>query len=276
MDTTITDIWEKYWLQIETLKRQLNNSKAIQVNSETVRNATRDLVQSYFRSVRPELKTLGLSDESLLLLDRPSQVLLRLSSGRNRRTSYKKELRAITIARSPLGIEREELFSISAGAGNHSSISAVEIQILETLRKIISSAAVSYEQALNDLHGPDRLSYRGTATELREALREVLDHLAPDEEVSNSDGFKLEPNAQKPTMKQKARFILSARGVPKNSMSSPQDAIQRIEDSSASLARSIYARSSISTHVATTKGEVMTMKMYVDTVFSELLQIHGR
>src|SRR5690606_15137466 len=107
------------------------------------------------------------------------------------------------------------------------------------------------------------------------ALREVLDHLAPDADVIKSDGFKLEKNTQRPTMKQKARFILKARGASKNALSSPQDAVQRIEDSAASLARSIYTRSSISTHAATSKGEVMTMKMYIDTVLSELLQVHG-
>lgn len=275
MDKTVTDVWENYWLAVDALKKQLSKSKAIQVNSESVRALIRDLVQSYFRAVRPELQSLGVSDESLLLLDRPSQELLRLAGGRNRRTSYRKELRTITMARSPLEIEREELFSLSAGAGSHSSISPVESLILDTLRKLIPTAAASYEQALNDLYGSERISYRGTATELREALREVLDHLAPDNDVSKADGFKLEKNTQKPTMKQKARFILRARGVTKNSLSSPQDAVQRIEDSAASLARSTYTRSSISTHVATTRGEVMTMKMYVDTVLSELLQIHG-
>lgn len=275
MDSTTTNAWENYWLLVESLKKLLNSSKAVQVNSKSVRVETRDLVQNYFRLVRPELKAIGIIDGSLLLLDGPCQELLRLAGGRNRRTSYKKELRTLTKARSPLEIEREELFSISAAPTGHATISPIETLIVDTARKIIPSAAISYEQALNDLYGPDRISYRGTATELREALREVLDHLAPDSEVSKSDGFKLEKNAQRPTMKQKARFILKARGVSKNSLASPQDAVQRIEESAASLARSTYTRSSISTHVATTKSEVLTMKMYVDTVLSELLQVHG-
>jgi len=136
MDKTVTDVWENYWLAVDALKKQLSKSKAIQVNSESVRALIRDLVQSYFRAVRPELQSLGVSDESLLLLDRPSQELLRLAGGRNRRTSYRKELRTITMARSPLEIEREELFSLSAGAGSHSSISPVESLILDTLRKL--------------------------------------------------------------------------------------------------------------------------------------------
>ena len=272
---TITEIWEGFWLSVDSLKKELNKSKAIQVNSESVRSLTRDLVQSYFRTVRPELRELGICDESLLLLDKPSQELLRLASGRNRRTSYKKELRTITMSRPPLEIEREELFSMAANTRNHSVVSPVESLILGTLHKLIPSAAISYEQAINDLYGVERISYRGTATELREALREVLDHLAPDTDVIKSDGFKLEKNTQRPTMKQKARFILKARGISKNSLASPQDAVQRIEDSVASLARSTYTRSSISTHSATAKGEVMTIKMYVDTVLSELLQVHG-
>ena len=152
--------------------------------------------------------------------------------------------------------------------------SGVETQILTTLRKLLPSAGLSYEQALRDLRGAPKLSYRGTAVELREALREVLDHLAPDADVMRSPGFKLEKDAARPTMKQKAHFILKARGAVSGALATPRDAIQRVEDASASLARSVYTRGSVSTHVATTREEVLTMKPYVDGVLAELLQVH--
>ena len=152
--------------------------------------------------------------------------------------------------------------------------SGVETQILTTLHKLVPSAGLSYEQALRDLRGAPRISYRGTAVELREALREVLDHLAPDADVMRSPGFKLEKDMTRPTMKQKAQFILKARGAVSGAISTPKDAIQRVEDASASLARSVYTRGSVSTHVATTREEVLTMKPYVDGVLAELLQLH--
>jgi hypothetical protein len=75
-------------------------------------------------------------------------------------------------------------------------------------------------------------------------------------------------------MKQKAQFILRARGTASGALSTPKDAIQRVEDASASLARSVYTRGSVSTHVATTREEVLNMKPYVEGVLAELLQIH--
>ena len=44
-----------------------------------------------------------------------------------------------------------------------------------------------------------RISYRGTAAELREVLRELLDHLAPDADVLKS-GIRLEAGQTTPTM----------------------------------------------------------------------------
>jgi 2-polyprenyl-6-methoxyphenol hydroxylase-like FAD-dependent oxidoreductase len=46
---------------------------------------------------------------------------------------------------------------------------------------------------------------------MREALRETLDALAPDTEVEKMPGYRLEPSAQRPSMRQKARFILKNR-----------------------------------------------------------------
>jgi hypothetical protein len=102
----------------------------------------------------------------------------------------------------------------------------------------------------------------------------VLDHLAPDKEVITQQGFKLEEGQKKPTMKQKARFILRARGQSSTGARVPEDAISTVEERFAGLARSVYERSSISSHVTTSKSEVSQIKMYVDTVLAELLEIH--
>ncbi|MCF7982345.1 MAG: hypothetical protein K9K86_10195 [Pseudomonadales bacterium] len=53
----------------------------------------------------------------------------------------------------------------------------------------------------------------------------------------------------------------------------PRDTVQVIEERVGALARSVYTRSSISTHVGTTKQEVQQVKAYVDVVLSELLEI---
>ncbi|HET6204502.1 MAG TPA: hypothetical protein VFI25_17055 [Planctomycetota bacterium] len=267
--------WNAYWRKAESTRSTLGRTKSVNVNKEALRTEVRELVQEYFRSLRPILVKLGLKDAVLAGLDGPAQELLRLATGRNARASYLRSFRALHHARVAAETERELKLG-HAAAGPHVDMvtSGVETQILTTLRNLLPSAGLSYEQALRDLRGAPRLSYRGTSVEFREALREVLDHLAPDADVMRSPGFKLERDAARPTMKQKAQFILKARGVVSGALATPKDAIQRVEDASASLARSVYTRGSVSTHVATTREEVLTMKPYVDGVLAELLQVH--
>ncbi len=267
--------WNAYWRKAEATLSTVGRTKSVNINKEVLRNEVRELVQDYFRSLRPTLTGLGVNDDALARLDSPAQELLRLTTGRNPRASYLQSLRAFHRARVAVESERELKMGQAATRPRVDFVTTgVETQILGTLHKLIPSAALSYEQALRDLRAAPRLSYRGTAVELREALREVLDHLAPDADVMRSAGFKLEKDTTRPTMKQKAQFILKARGVPSGALSTPKDAIQRVEDASASLARSVYTRGSVSTHVATTREEVLTIKPYVDGVLAELLQVH--
>jgi hypothetical protein len=178
--------------------------KSVNLNREAVRTEVRELVQDYFRSVRPTLVKLGVSDNALADLDGPAQELLRLAAGLNARASYVRSFRALHRARVAVETERElKLGEATTLPRSDLITSGVEVQILTTLRSLVPSAGQSYEQALLDLQSASRLSYRGTAVELREALREVLDHLAPDADVMASPGFKLERDATRPTMKQK-------------------------------------------------------------------------
>jgi hypothetical protein len=66
-----------------------------------------------------------------------------------------------------------------------------EKKIIGMLEALVPSAARSYEQAILDLKDDSRVSFRGPALELREALREILDHLAPDSEVTAAPGYVL-------------------------------------------------------------------------------------
>lgn len=117
-----------------------------------------------------------------------------------------------------------------------------------------------------DLAEGDRISYRGTAVELWGTLRKVLDHLAPDSEVTKEEGFQLEADKTRPTMKQKMRFILRSRGLGRTAAGTSEVTAERVEATTATLARSAYERGSLSTHVATSKGKVQQIKLYVDSV----------
>ncbi len=101
----------------------------------------------------------------------------------------------------------------------------------------------------------------------------MLDKLAPDDAVKKAPGFSLEKGRTDPTMKQKARFILKAREAPEGARDSTETAVQRVEEATAAMARSVYSRGSLSAHVTTTRDEVTQLKRYVETVLGDLLQV---
>jgi hypothetical protein len=144
----------------------------------------------------------------------------------------------------------------------------------ETPRSLISrTAAACYRQGISDLVGADRVSYRGTAAELRESLRETLDHLAPDAEVEQQRWYKPEDRQTRPTMKRKARYILTSRGRNRTQMTSAEKLLGLIEELSGEVMRAVYNRASLATHVHQSKNEVRQIKRYVDTVLFDLLEI---
>ncbi len=148
--------------------------------------------------------------------------------------------------------------------------------IVDTLSAILPAAAASYEQCLLDLGGPSRRSYRGVAHEMREALRETLDHLAPDADVMAEANFKLEKATTRPTQRQKALYVLRKRRLSREAMRAPELAVSMVEELGAAIARSAYTRGSMSAHGFTSAQEVRQLKMYVDAVLAELLEIHAQ
>jgi hypothetical protein len=271
------DAWESVGRKTVALRNALAKCRSVNVNTTSLKSQAKELVQFYFRRARPTLLPIGFSDESLGAIDGEMQEVLRLSNGNNRKSYYTDRLKRIESERTAIDSQREVLLSrraVAAATVVPVARSTVEQAILATLQQVVPTAALSYEQGCRDLANGNRISFRGVASEFRECLREVLDHLAPDKEVMAQQGFKLEDGQKKPTMKQKARFILRARDQAVTAAKAPEDAVSTVEEKFGGLARSVYERSSISSHVTTSKGEVIQIKMYVDTVLAELLEIH--
>ena len=145
---------------------------------------------------------------------------------------------------------------------------ATESGIITALDKILPRSALSYKQVLQDLDDDERVSYRGTAGELREVVRELLDRLAPDAEVLKTTN--LEKGRSGPTMQQKATFILKDRRVSDKARKTAEDGIAAFEYG---LARSVYNRGSASVHGDSNRQEVRGLKTYADAVLGELLEI---
>jgi hypothetical protein len=263
-----------FWDAVDHLNTAVSRSKAVNVNSIATRGEAADVAQLWFREVRPDCIQRSMTDDELGAVDASVQSLLRLSNARNPRKSYLRELKVLRQARPELQMRIHLLDGKARRAPGQVVTTSLEAGVVATLGRMLPHAALSYQQVILDLRGPERLSYRGTATELREVVREVLDHLAPDESVLPTPGFRLEKDRKFPTMKQKARFILKARGVGDSSRTAPEQSVELLEEQIASLARSVYERGSASTHTATVKSRVLSFKAYADAVLGELLQLH--
>ena len=169
-------------------------------------------------------------------------------------------------------LARESGTTASTDTGT-SSLNANEERIIAALEERVPNGAACYRQALRDLADIERISFRGVANELRAAVWEVLQRLAPDAEVMAVEGFELEQGRTAPTQKQKARFILGSR-LSDTAREPPEATLCLIEEYVARLTRGVYSRSSASIHVEAERGEVQQIKMYVDPLLAELLQIY--
>jgi predicted pPIWI-associating nuclease len=254
---------------IEAFGASLRRGSAINVNDESSKDRAIELATRYFNEIKPIV--VAADPELQLHHDELWQQLVRLAHGNNARNTYLKILAAL----------RKQLrdFSIFAlarpagHAGQDQSNTREEILILKTLEAIVPSAAASYRQGLSDLVEEERTSYRGTAAEFRESLRETLDHLAPDGDVMAQDWYKPEDGQKLPTMKQKTRYVLTSRGRNKTQRVSAEKMLGLIEELTGEVTRAVYNRASLATHVHESKKEVVKIKRYVDTIFFDLLEI---
>jgi hypothetical protein len=150
-------------------------------------------------------------------------------------------------------------------------LSGDDMQIVKKLQAIVPSAAQSYEQAILDLSDGDRISFRGPALELREALREILDHFAPDSEVISEPGYEHERDRRAPTMKQKVRFIMKKKGK-RSSSPAPEQAASAFEEAVAALTRTIYELSSKAAHTASERQTVIQLRRYMVAILHEIIE----
>lgn len=263
--------------QLKGLVSSIRKNKAVNINSRAIREATILTGSFYFKNCRSDAyRSLG-NEKALSELDEQWQQLIRLAHGNNSKKSYLSILNRLMKRTTDLAVASHALASTVELRPSSMSYSQAEQLIIKTLDDLLPSAAHSYRQGVQDLNsGVMRFSYRGSACELREALRETLDLLAPDEEIAKQSWFKLEPNCTGPTMKQKVRFILSYRGKSKAQRALAEKSVDLVENLCGDIARAVYTRASISTHVQTTKQEVQQMKRYLDAVLFDVLEIGGK
>ncbi len=246
----------------------MSKINASQLGSIEHREAVKGFVDGYFRNVRNVIARECGDQETMLELDLVFQKLLGLTHRRSKTSIYKRLLKSIK--KSLVDLEKEVLLLASGKADNDDPIDS---KIVMTLKGLVPSAALSYEQAIVDLREGSRSSWRGPAADLRETLREVLDHLAPDKEVIKQPEFTLEKDAKGPTMKQKVRYVLRKRGLSKSCSDVVERSTSYVDDIVGGFIRSVYTRSSVSAHTPTERTEVVRIKEWVRTALCELLEL---
>jgi Predicted pPIWI-associating nuclease len=249
--------------------------RSTHVSAASAIEAARGLVQKYFREARPYMVGLKVPVDRLAPLDGIMQEVLRLAAARSRKRSYLRLVNEAGQLMLGLAAESELRLGEHENPARASTTSGpLEERIIRTLSELVPSAGASYQQVIFDLNDQGRVSFRGTANELREVLREVLDRLAPDDAVASEPGFKLEDGQSRPTQKQKARYILKSRKISRTAMRAPEQSVSLIEELTASVTRAVYERGSVSAHLSAKREEVLRAKGYVDAVLAELLEIH--
>jgi Predicted pPIWI-associating nuclease len=251
---------------LDEVTKAMRSVSTAQLNSATVKDAIHRLATRYFSEVEPQLVQAGIEAEDLSAEFRTLHAMSRVRPTTQRCRDVLREARKSLVVIEGVVISRPPKIEPTA-------TNPVDDLIVSSLNDICPTAAAAYQQALVDFRAPSRFSWRGPATDLREALRETLDTLAPDTDVTAGVGFKLEQDAKRPTMKQKVRFVLRGRGVPSGAMETPETAVQGIEEFIGGLTRSVYTRSSVSTHTASSREEAARVHAWVRLVLCELLEI---
>jgi Predicted pPIWI-associating nuclease len=247
---------------VDAAKKAVRAVDGTQVQSRTLTDMLHTLAETYFKELRGSLPADGDTDAAFSRLHELSR----------KKPSKQKCIEALTEARSSLvGMESRVLTQVNTRTSG--SLTPVDERIIATLKEIRAPAAAAYAQGIKDLEALDRASWRGPATELREALRETLDALAPDADVDAMPGYKPEASTQRPTMKQKVKFIFRSRGMNSGQIAHSEAVVQSVEDMIGGITRSVYTRSSVSTHTPTNRDEVLRLHAWVRLILCELLAL---
>lgn len=255
--------------KVESERKILNGSSAKQVRSTTQRARVRTIAEQYFNEVRPLILQNTMDGAPVQDVDTLMQTILELSQKHSSTTKYKTAFKDLKKQLQLL----DKWLVISPSQQSAPGREQVDDRIVRTLQALLPGAALSYEQALVDLACNERLSWRGPATDLRESLRETLDHLAPDNDVMSAQGYKQQKDVHGPTMKQKVRFILRSRRASKGVSATAENAVVAVDEALGSFVRSVYTQSSISTHTPTTRDEALRVLGLVRVVLCELLEV---
>ncbi|MBB5397510.1 hypothetical protein [Mucilaginibacter sp. AK015] len=140
------------------------------------------------------------------------------------------------------------------------------------LSKLSESLSTSYLQVKVDLDDDSRISWAGTAHEIREIVSHILRLLAPDETVTNQPWYKEEGNANGPTQKQRVKLILQNQSAG-SKQKEVIELVVNMENLIGSLVRATYSRASDAAHRLKGRKEAKRLIKYFEAFANDLLDI---
>lgn len=265
---------EEFLSALEGLKRRLSGRSSARPTVED-RNQAKATVESWFRTCRAPIVDLFGETDDVKLIDAEMQSILRLSLSGNRRSSY-----VASIKRAHSTIRDKLLVDLKTAAWRKLAVSGFvdeNRELLNRLNHLDPQFALSYRQVLTDLADQSRITHRGTANELRELFREILDKLAPDKEVEKQDWYKARRSSIKdekernrhPTRSEKTRYIMRERDS--SAAQVTEDATFQVDERLGKLVSSIYGRANDAAHVSKQRDEISRILRYLHAVMFELL-----
>ncbi|MDB5185854.1 MAG: hypothetical protein JWL85_377 [Candidatus Saccharibacteria bacterium] len=145
-------------------------------------------------------------------------------------------------------------------------------KIHEALMLMPEHISNSYIQIVSDFEDETRVSWAGTAHEIRELLRHILEHLAPDNKVTQAAWYVQQKDTSGPTQKQKVRYILSQTKGDSKQQKVAQD-IDIIDAKVGDLVRDVYGRASDAAHRSKNKTEAFKILRYFEAFAYDLLDL---
>jgi hypothetical protein len=146
--------------------------------------------------------------------------------------------------------------------------------IVDALFKISDAMGNSYLQITADFQDESRLTWDGTAHAIRELLRKLLEHLAPNDQVLTQVWYKQETGTAGPTQKQRVRYILEQHKSDSKRKQVVAN-IDMIDTMIGSLIRDVYGRASDAAHRSKDKTEAYRVLRYFDAFAHDLLNLRA-
>lgn len=230
--------------------------------------------RSWFDDYRQKLVVLEIAPELLIKIDEAMRSLLKLTNSSRRRSAYQAQIKKAKKSLDALIVDAQ----ISEWRlAKQDNISVADAEVVSLLTNLDPDLERRYTQAIYDLSDQQRISYSGTANELREVIRITLQLKAPDNKVTKKDWFqdaRKKPKSDlptNPTQAERVKFILEKRRASDNAIKNTQSNEELIDSLLSKVVRTTYSRVNAGVHGKENREEIIRNLRYIHAFLMDIL-----